>query len=73
MKGYQIFENTRKHKEGGGIAIGIDNSLNLDPVLVSQSESDEVELMVVQIKAGKMPIRTITGYGPQKRSTNTYD
>ena len=36
-----------------------------EPVLISQ-ESDDIEILVVQVKIGKMAVRLITGYGPQE-------
>ena len=42
-------------------------------MLVNESNSDEVEVMAVQIKAGQIPIRIITGYGPKEGSPNVYD
>ena len=73
IKGCQIFETVRKHKGGGGLAMGVGNSLNLDPVLVSQGDCDEVEILVVQIKVGNVPIRVITGYSPQEMLPNSQD
>ena len=54
----RIFELTRVNSEGGGLAIGILEQL--EPVLIF-SGSDEVELMVVELKVGNENIRLING------------
>ena len=58
MDGFQILKLTRENWEGGGLAIGILEQL--EPVLIF-SGSDEVELMVVELKVGNENIRLING------------
>ena len=62
---FQIFELTRKDKQGGGIAIGAINAV--EPVLVSEGD-DESEIIVIEIKVANIKIRCICGYGPQENS-----
>ena len=47
--------------------------MKLNPVLVSQGDSDDVEILVVQIDINDMPIRVITGYSPKENSPNAQD
>ena len=57
-----MFEAIR-NKAKGGPDIGVITELN--PFLI-QEYSEEFELLVVEIKAGKREIRIISGYGPQE-------
>ena len=59
---YDVFEAIRK-KEGGGTLVGVHKTL--DPVLIEE-ESDENELVVVEITVGGKRIRIMSGYGPQE-------
>ena len=60
---YQVFELLRENKKGGGLAIGALKTVN--PVLISEGDTD-MEILVVQIKIGDIPVRLINGYGPQE-------
>ena len=60
---YQIFELNRKHKSGGGLAIGA--LTDVEPVLISEGD-DNTEVLVVEISASRLEIRCICGYGPQE-------
>ena len=59
---FSIFEAIR-NKYNGGTLIGVHNSLK--PMLISEY-SDDFELIVVEIEAGKSQVRIISGYGPQE-------
>jgi len=59
---FEMFEAIRK-KDGGGSLIGAHKTL--EPMLIEEY-NDEIELVVVEIKAGGKNIRVISGYGPQE-------
>ena len=61
--GYQIFENVRKNKKGGGLLTAADDDLN--PVLISTG-SDENEILTIQADLGENKLRIINAYGPQE-------
>ena len=63
MDNFVLFETIRKCKIKGGSMLGIHVSLH--PVLVNEY-SEEVELLVAEIKTGNTNIRIITGYGPKE-------
>ena len=52
---------------GGGILLGISNEGFPNPILVCQGD-DNVELLVVQIEIGPIPVRLFCAYGPQEGS-----
>ena len=56
LNGYEIFEQIRTDKGGGGLLTAVDE--NLDPEIVTEG--------TVQIKAGEINIRVINAYGPQE-------
>ena len=56
-------ENADKGAKGGGLAIGVLNSL--EPSWISEGD-DEAEALTVEIWLGDIPIRLICGYGPQE-------
>ena len=64
IPGYVIFEVIRNGKEGGSLLTGIHE--NLEPVLVY--EESDLEILVVQIRIGNIPLRIINSYGPQEYS-----
>ena len=66
LEGYQTFELVR-NGFGGGLLTAIKS--NLSPVLVSAGKND-TELLVVQVKIGKLNVRIINGYGPQENEVN---
>ena len=59
---YEIFEQLRGDKMGGGLFTAI--LVKLNPHLISTS--CDVELLVVQFQIGNLHIRIINGYGPQE-------
>ena len=65
VKNYEIFEAIRKGEKKGTL-IGIHNTLN--PVLISEY-SDEIELLVVEVKIAGKEIRVISGVGPHENLT----
>ena len=69
IDGYQIFDTVRNQSEGGGggILLGISNEGFPNPILVCQGD-DNVELLVVQIEIGPIPVRLFCAYGPQEGS-----
>ena len=62
IENFSIFEAIRS-KHNGGTVIGVHNSLK--PMLIEEY-SDDFELLVVEIEAGKSQVRIISGYGPQE-------
>ena len=66
IKEFQVFELLRTESKGGGLAIGLHESM--DPVLISEGD-DSTEILVVQGKVGDQNIRFINGYGPQESDT----
>ena len=69
LKGYQIFEKPRDGgRSGGGLFTAVDDDLS--PVLISDENDNETEVITVQIKVGKYNIRIINGYGPQEDENN---
>ena len=62
LPGYQIFEQIRKDKSGGGLLTAIDE--NLDPALIT--ENDQVELLTIQLTIGNLKVKSINAYGPQE-------
>lgn len=63
LKNYVMFELTRKHSNGGGLATLV--KPELDPVFIAEGD-DQVEILVVQIKIKELHIRVINAYGPQE-------
>ena len=63
LKKYVIFELTRKHSNGGGLATLV--KPELDPVFIAEGD-DQVEILVVQIRIKELHIRVINAYGPQE-------
>ena len=59
---FDIFEAIRK-KDGGGTMIGAHKTLN--PILIEE-QSDEVEMVVIEVTIGDKSIRVLSGYGPQE-------
>ena len=62
-KDFQIFHLNRQNKNGGGIAVGIEN--NIESTLVREGD-DSTEVLSIQIVLGKLPVRIVCGYGPQE-------
>ena len=60
---YHIYELVRKDRAGGGIAIGVEKSL--DPVWINEGK-EGVELLTVEISLSGFQVRCICGYGPQE-------
>ena len=66
---YELFEKPRKGKEGGGILIGIRRNLDCStPVIVSDNDDDEVEILVVEVSFKSLTVRFLTAYGPQEEA-----
>ena len=65
---FTLFELVRKNKEGGGLALGVDN--NLYPALLREGD-DDVEALTVELWLNDdKPMRAITAYGPQENDNN---
>ena len=60
---YQIYEQVRQNKSGGGLSIGVLKSLN--PVWLHDG-GVEVEAMTVKIELKHFKIRITNAYGPQE-------
>ena len=67
-RNYEIFEQNRKSKMGGGIAIGAVS--DVEPVLIREGD-DDVEILTIEITTSGMRIRCICGYGPQENQNST--
>ena len=63
LKDFDIFEAIRK-KSKRDTLIGVHKSL--DPVLIEE-QSDDFELLPVEVKLGNKDVRVISGYGPQEK------
>lgn len=61
-KRFTIYELHRKNSSGGGLCIGVLKDLH--PVWIAQGD-DEVECLAVEIWVDNIPVRIVTGYGPQ--------
>ena len=61
-------EKAEKGVKGGGVAIGVLNSL--DPSWISEG-NDEAEAITVEIWIEGFPVRLICGYGPQENDSKT--
>ena len=62
-KNFVVFELTRKHSHGGGLATLVKPELH--PVFIAEGD-DQVEILVVQIRVENLQIRVINAYGPQE-------
>lgn len=60
---YEIFEQTRDKIHGGGLMIAAHEAL--EPVLVTEGD-ENAEILTVQGNVGGIPVRFMTGYGPQE-------
>ena len=60
---YEIFELTRKNRDGGGLALGCLKSLH--PVWVREGDRN-VEALSIEIFVRKFKIRCCVAYGPQE-------
>ena len=60
---YQIYEQIRTGKSGGGLALGICKSL--DPFWIRDG-GNEVEAMTIKASFKRLDIRIVNGYGPQE-------
>ena len=63
IPGYQIFENVRKNRKGGGLLTAAIDDIN--PVLINCG-SEENEILTIQVKVNENKIRVINAYGPQE-------
>ena len=63
FENFEIFEMVRKHKDGGGLAIGCQKELK--PVWVREG-NDEVEALSIEITLKTMKIRCVVAYGVQE-------
>ena len=66
----QLFIYTVRDNQngGGGLALGVLNEIDCEPVLVSQGEQG-VELIVIETNMNGTSIRFINGYGPQENES----
>ena len=62
IDGYELFEEPRSGKGGGGLLIGIDNAIDTVPVLVTQGN----EILAIELNLKCMKLRVATAYGPQE-------
>ena len=60
---FQIFYLNRQKSQGGGLALGVEK--NIESTLIRDGD-DEIEVISVQVVLGGIPVRLITGYGPQE-------
>ena len=60
---YVVYELNRKHRNGGGLAIGVINELK--PVWISEGD-DKTELLTVEVDFSGLKVRCVGGYGPQE-------
>jgi hypothetical protein len=67
LSGYQVFEQTRKNKRGGGLLTAVDEDTN--PVLISTGKEDN-EILTIQADLGREKLRIINAYGPQEDDGN---
>ena len=65
LSNYQVYYLTRQESQGGGLAVGV--AKEIESTLIREGD-DNTELLSVQIMVGDMPIRVITGYGPQENA-----
>ena len=63
LENYEIFELTRKNREGGGLALGC--LKNLNPVWVRDGD-ENVEALSIELYVNKLKIRCCVAYGPQE-------
>ena len=63
---YHIYQLNRQTREGGGIAIGVDKSL--DPVWINEG-NDDIELLNVEVDFSGFKVRCVCGYGPQENAS----
>ena len=63
LNDYQVFYLNRQISQGGGIALGVEKSL--ESTLLNEGEKD-IEVLSVKIFVEKFPIRIVTAYGPQE-------
>jgi exonuclease III len=67
LPGYQVFEQNRKNRRGGGLLTAVDEDTN--PVLISTSKEDN-EILTIQADLGQEKLRIINAYGPQEDDGN---
>ena len=63
---YHIYQLNRQTREGVGIAIGVDKSL--DPVWINEG-NDDIELLNVEVDFSGFKVRCVCGYGPQENAS----
>ena len=66
ISNYFVYQLNRQEKMGGGIAIGVDKSL--DPVWINEG-NDDIELLNVQVDFDGFKVRCVCGYGPQENAS----
>ena len=66
LPGYKVFESLRKDRSGGGLYTAV--LCDLDPVLISESENND--LLVVQFIVNGRQIRIFNAYGPQEHESS---
>ena len=70
LKGYQIYETIRTGGvEGGGLLTAVDDNIN--SVLISGGNDENIEILVVQANVWDYNIRIINAYGPQEDDSPT--
>ena len=63
VENYEVFESIRQGN-GGSILTGAHKRLN--PVLISDSSEDDIEVLVIEGELNGKKVRFINGYGPQE-------
>ena len=62
IEGYELFEEVRSGRGGGGLLIGIDNTIDVVPVVITQED----EILAIEMELKSMKLRVATAYGPQE-------
>ena len=62
IEGYELIEEVRSGRGGGGLIIGIDNTIDTVPVVITQED----EILAIEMELKSMKLRVATAYGPQE-------
>jgi hypothetical protein len=66
LSDFQVYYLSRQKSQGGGIALGVNESLEF--TLLNEGD-DETEVISVLVVVGDIPIRVIVGYGVQENAS----
>ena len=64
LEKFEIFEQIRSGKGGGGLLTGVHTDLS--PILISDGSSEDIEILVVEASMSEKRVRLINGYAPQE-------